>query len=668
VAVGAVGLVALVLLSGGTRADPRTPPALPGRPPPFLGIAVVGSGGGTEAVDAYGDVVGRWAPGPAGRSLIYNPPARQAAGSVPADTGIVARMRIGGRAIPLWRADSVTQRYLPGTNVLRTVARVRGRKKVVVRSVGGPSAARADRRWLARARALGAGAPRWARAMYLRSLLVLRALTDRRSGAVAAGPREGWAYVWPRDASAVAMALAAAGYRAEARRVVRFLLGLDLAGAARFRGTGEPVPGRGPQGDAAGWVAAAARAAGVPPPRTRYAWRDRPDYQEGESGDYLANAIASAAAGGHVTGRPRRAVHAPPPRASGVSQNGRPEREIASAFGRPEGLMRRAGEPGSGLDSAAAWAVRPFRLPALFPLAERTLLRLAAHAGPYGIDPSEGWSGGNDPWTAPTAWSAWSLASLANLKSSTYRRRSYAGLARVRSRRTGQDSGRATLRRLRGTALRDRHAARRLMADLRRASTPTGLLPERVDARTGVPRSTTPLAWSHAFAILALRELWPGTGRPGRRQSELGRDEGHHGDEPGNDGRGHADEAVDHRLLQRTESVIEPFEAIVDPIEALVDFAETAVDLAEAPVDFVEPVLDHLEALLDFVESVVDGVEATVDFLEALVDLVESAVDFLDAVVDRVEAVVDMGRETVHALVCPALCHVVHVARLRSRM
>ena len=56
-------------------------------------------------------------------------------------------------------------------------------------------------------------------------------------------------------------------------------------------------------------------------------------------------------------------------------------------------------------------------------------------------------------------------------------------------------------------------AARRpaLMADLRRAATPLGLLPERVDARTGIPRSTTPLAWSHAFAILALRQLWPDT-------------------------------------------------------------------------------------------------------------------------------------------------------------
>ena len=55
----------------------------------------------------------------------------------------------------------------------------------------------------------------------------------------------------------------------------------------------------------------------------------------------------------------------------------------------------------------------------------------------------------------------------------------------------------------------DRRQALRLLGDLRRAATPAGALPERVDAHTGIPRSTTPLAWSHAFAILALRELWP---------------------------------------------------------------------------------------------------------------------------------------------------------------
>ena len=55
----------------------------------------------------------------------------------------------------------------------------------------------------------------------------------------------------------------------------------------------------------------------------------------------------------------------------------------------------------------------------------------------------------------------------------------------------------------------DRRAALKLLADLRRAATPAGDLPERVGAHTGIPTSTTPLLWSSAFAVLALRELWP---------------------------------------------------------------------------------------------------------------------------------------------------------------
>jgi hypothetical protein len=458
IVLGAVA-VAAVLLSGGTRTDPRTPPALPGLPPPFLGVAVVGSGGRTAAIDAYGDVVGLWVPGPAGRSLIHNPPERQAAGSVPASTGIITHMRTGRGSIPLWRADSVGQRYLPGTNVLVTAARLGSGTKTVVRSIGGDTAVRADRRWLARARPLGAGAPPWAKAMYGRSLLVLRALTDRRTGAVVAGPREGWDYVWPRDASAVAMAFASAGYRPKARQIVRFLEGLDLDAAARFRGTGEPVEGRPAQGDARGWIAAAARAAGIRLIHVISGWHEHADYQEGDPGDYLANALASGAV---MT-------------------------ELRAQFEAPHGLVREAGEPHSGLDSTAAWAVRPFARPSLYPLARRTLLRLAADSGRYGIVPSQGWTGGRDPWTAPTAWSAWSLAALSRIEWARYPHR----------------------------AKRDRGAALHLANALRCAATPAGLLPERVDVRNGMPRSTTPLAWSHAFAILALRELWPH--RPAQR-------------------------------------------------------------------------------------------------------------------------------------------------------
>jgi glucoamylase len=478
-----VGLVAVVaagalLVSGGSEADPRTPQGLPGMPPPFLGTAVVGSGGLTAAIDAYGDVVDLRAPGPAGRALIDNPAARQAAGTVPAGTGIVPWVRIGGGAAePIWVADSVTQRYRRGTDVLVTTARfgaarvriayaaddsrlvcltdadhdarveLRSREPAAERRLRCDDAAargtvRAvvgkDRRWLRRGRALAPAAPDWAKLMYQRSLLMLHALTDRETGAVAAGARDGWAYAWPRDAATAAMAFAAAGYRGEAERATRFLLGLDLTAAARFYGNGRPVPGRGRQGDAAGWVAAAARAVGAPEP-PRLPWRNLPDYQEKEPADFLGNAIAGA--GGLKT-----VLH-------GAKSAGR--------------LVRRLDEPGSELDSAAAWAIEPFQLRQLYPAARGTMLRLARLGGRFGITPGERWPG-TDPWSAPTAWTAWSLA-----------------------------------------ALGERRQALRLLTDLRRSATPAGALPERVDARTGIPTSTTPLAWSHAFAILALRELWP---------------------------------------------------------------------------------------------------------------------------------------------------------------
>jgi glucoamylase len=494
---------AAMLLSGGSESDPQTPAGLPGLPPPFFGVAVLGDGGLTAAVDAYGNVVDLRSSGPAGRALIESSAERQAAGTVPADTGIQVWAQVDGEMLPMWKADEVRQRYLPGTNVLRTVARfdqdevqideaageslliraesptalearvnadlkcerqtsqsltivcsrsrthlspVCGDKCVQLRVAG---AAAADRRWLARALPLGSSAPGWARQMYERSLLVLHALTDRSTGAVAAGARDGWAYVWPRDASAVAIALAESGYEPEAELITQFLLGAGIEFAARFNGDGSPVPGRVAQGDAIGWVAAASEAAGIggageaahilaggePIP-----WRDRADYWEGKPGDYLGNALASG------------------------------EPAVAHLYGGklPPRLIREPGDPDSGLDSAAAWGVRPFPHPALYPAIRRTLTELAADGTPFGITPGEGWEGGEDPWSAPTAWTAWSLA-----------------------------------------ALGERQQALQMMRALRRSATAAGTIPERVDAQTGVPRSTTPLAWSHAFAILALRELWP---------------------------------------------------------------------------------------------------------------------------------------------------------------
>jgi hypothetical protein len=302
-------------------------------------------------------------------------------------------------------------------------------------------------------RPLGPEAPAWARRLDHRSVRVLVALTDPRSGALIAGEGDGWDYVWPRDAAAGAIALEAAGLRPEAARVVSFLEGLDLDDAARFHPDRSRVPGRTAAGDGEGWVRAAQLAVrtgsvdstvlprGSIRPQTQDGpgeWRDRQDYGENVTGDLLGNAIASGA----------------------------PAAEITSSFGTPRGLVREGDS--DDLDSSAAWAVTLFPQPGLRGAVRRTLLGLTRESSPYGIAPIEGWTPG-EVWTAPTAWSAWALAELG-----------------------------------------DTRAADRLLGELRRAVTPQGTLPERVDARTGAPTSTTPLVWSHAFAILALRARYPG--------------------------------------------------------------------------------------------------------------------------------------------------------------
>ena len=269
------------------------------------------------------------------------------------------------------------------------------------------------------------------------------------AGAVIAGAREGWAYVWPRDAGAVALAFAAAGYRVEARRVARFLLRLDLDAAARFHPDGTPVEGREAQGDAQGWVEVAAHAARV----------NEIDYPYGGRSH-------SPQALGPIAPTTRRKTAA----TTSATRSRRVSAPLASETSSPAsgncGATRRTPTLESTrppLGRCGRSLTPPYSPPCGVPFAGWWMPR----SGRFGIVPSENWPE-EDPWTAPTAWTAWAFA-----------------------------------------ALGDRTTALELMSDLRRAATPLGLLPERVDAQSGEPRSTTPLAWSHAFAILALRELWP---------------------------------------------------------------------------------------------------------------------------------------------------------------
>jgi len=123
--------------------------------------------------------------------------------------------------------------------------------------------------WLGRAPLPGSGTP-W-QPMVRDALLDLRVLTalgppTRQSaespsadGGVAAGWSRPWRYVWPRDASFAAAALAAAGHDDDAERVLAFLQrvqGGDGTFQARYLldGRGGVPDARGVELDGSGWV------------------------------------------------------------------------------------------------------------------------------------------------------------------------------------------------------------------------------------------------------------------------------------------------------------------------------------------------------------------------------------------------------------------------------
>ena len=148
--------------------------------------------------------------------------------------------------------------------------------------------------------------------------------------------------------------------------------------------------------------------------------------------------------------------------------SGVPAAEILRALRDPAG----PGARGRALTSwtpSAAWAATVFPSRGLRGAVRETLLQLTRESTPYGIPPIEGWTPGRgldraDGLVGLGARSSWARP-----------------VPRIGC-----------------------------CAELHRAATPHGTLPERVDASTGAPTSTTPLAWSHAFAILALRARYPG--------------------------------------------------------------------------------------------------------------------------------------------------------------
>jgi glucoamylase len=427
----AVGLVAL--LGGATRAD---------RSPPLFAAGLLGN-----------------------RDALVSVPPDQVAGAAYLEGSTVLRLADG------------RLRYLPA-----------GAAEPVTGPPGDPGAlavAAEERAWLAAGAVPGAGpAEREAAA---RSLLFLRLLV-RPGGAALAAQTPYWAYVWPRDASFTAAALAVTGHRREAAAILGFLARSqrpDGSWPARSSPDGRPVDdGRPAQLDATGWVpwaawlataqgrdrrlaaglwpavrAAADRAAaslgpdGLPPPGPDY-W-ERPERAPtlGTAAALLVGLRAAA----------RLARQRPGPDAERRAQAwaaaaGRLAEGVARRFG-PGGFQRHPG--GGGPDAAVTWLAPPFGPPDP-PVARavRAAWRRLAVAG--GAVPGRPWLGG-DPWTPATA--SFALAAMA--------------------------SG-------------DLAAAEARLAWLLDRRTALGAFPERVGRDDGAPRSVAPLAWTHAIVLLTL--------------------------------------------------------------------------------------------------------------------------------------------------------------------
>ena len=400
--------------------------------------------------------------------------------------------------------------YLEGSTVLRLAdGRLRYLPPGVADPVTGPpddpgalATAARERAWLAAGTVPGATpAEREAAA---RSLLFLRLLV-RPGGAALAAQTPYWAYVWPRDSSFVAAALAVTGHRREAAAVLGFLARTqrpDGTWPARSHPDGRPVTdGRPAQLDATGWVswaawlasdqgrdaglatrlwptvvAAADRAAGslgpdgLPPAGPDY-WERREHLPTlGTAAALLTGLRAATHLAERLATADQQIARAAPADQQAVSAQAADRRDAwARAADRLEGGVRDQFGPagfqrhpdGGGPDAAVAWLAPPFAKPD--PAVQRAIAtgwRRLTVAG--GAVPGRPWLGG-DPWTPATA--SFALAAMAG---------------------------------------GDRQAAEARLAWLLGHRTALGAFPERVGRGDGAPRSVAPLSWTHAIVLLTL--------------------------------------------------------------------------------------------------------------------------------------------------------------------
>src|SRR6266508_3337663 len=229
--------------------------------------------------------------------------------------------------------------YVPGSTVLRLAdGRLRllppGAAEPVTVAAEDPAALAAvarERAWLAAGAVPGAAtAEREAAAA---SLLFLRLLV-RPGGAALAAQTPYWAYVWPRDASFVAAALAVTGHRAEAAAILVFLARNqrpDGTWPARSHPDGRPGwPAT--RAATGGWRSGCGRRCGPPPTSPPGRWTPPACHRPGPTTGNGASTLPRWA-------RPRPSGWASGPRRGSPGGSGTPA-------GRPPGAGPPAGSTG----------------------------------------------------------------------------------------------------------------------------------------------------------------------------------------------------------------------------------------------------------------------------------------------------------------------------------
>ncbi|WP_432457689.1 glycoside hydrolase family 15 [Cellulomonas iranensis] len=469
-----VVLVGALLAAVAPAPADRAAPAPPGPP---AAASSTGTGTGAGAVGGVGAGVGASSTTHA-RIDLY----QQA----------VAVLPDGARAeVPV----AAVATYLPGTRVpdpaVAVLTAALGGTPTTTVPLG-PRAARAaaaeQRAWLAAGTVPGddgryAGLARAA-------LLDLHALTV--DGVVVAGWSPHWRYVWPRDASFVAVALARTGRVADALALLDFLADVqepDGSFEARYRPDGSgPPDDRGTQSDGTGWsmwaaglvlaeVPAAERpavAARLAPLVSRSAAHAltlvaeglppaSPDYWEVAEHEVTLGTAAPLVAGLEQAAAVLSAADRPDDAARARAGAARARDAVVAAFG-PGGYGRYPSRPvpdaASAFVLAPFWAQPPADGAAAWRASVPSMLRPAA-----GLAPGGAWRRDGVSWTPQTSLYAWVAAEQGDVATAT-----------------------------RWLDVIDAHR------------TASGSIPEKLLA-DGAPAAVAPLAWSAACVLLALDAL-----------------------------------------------------------------------------------------------------------------------------------------------------------------